>query len=96
MKSGKRRVLLDSTGHFISVVVLECVVSAPTDPQGRTGDVGWYAGPALPDDWLKAPLGHFTSAHEAFGWCCLEQNRSPLEELWAWRLRYECEQINQA
>jgi hypothetical protein len=32
-----------------------------------------------------APLGHFTSAHEAFGWCCLCPDRDALAELLTWR-----------
>lgn len=61
---------------------------------GRAGDPGSYAGPAHPDFWISAddaPLGHFRSAHDAFGWCCHEPRRLAVEELWAWRLRYQRE-----
>jgi hypothetical protein len=61
------------------------------DTTGRAGDVGQYAGPAHPHLWVAGAIGHSTASHEAFGWCCLDYNRSVDEELWAWRLRHQRE-----
>ena len=63
----------------------------PPDTRGRAGDVGEYAGPAHRDHWRDCALGHSRASHEAFGWCCLESDRTVGEEVWAWRLKHQRE-----
>lgn len=65
-----------------------------TAREGRSGDQGCYAGPAYPALWISADaarLGHSRATHGAFGWCCLESDRTVDEEVWAWRLRHQRE-----
>lgn len=66
--------------------------------EGRAGDVGQYAGPATPDQRVPPTatraLGHWRSAHIAFGWCSLCPGHDAHEELMAWRLRHQRERAD--